>query len=145
VFYSGWRKSSFSDCDNGCVEVTASDTRVHIRDTKQHGAGPVITFTEVQWRVFLTEVIDGALPRTNRAVTVTHDRGDWLVRATTGDELRFTPTEWRAFRSGAASGEFDLPSTSSSNAVETRDRELQAARSQGHSRRWAPSSTSSRS
>ena len=40
-----WRKSSYST--NGgqdCVEV-AGDGAVLIRDTRQHGAGPVLRFT----------------------------------------------------------------------------------------------------
>lgn len=56
-----WRKSSFSDASGNCVEVAAAEPVVGVRDTKQHGAGPVLEFTCAAWREFLTEVKGGRL------------------------------------------------------------------------------------
>ena len=45
-----WRKSTFSG--NGgpdCVEVADCDGRVLVRDTKQHGDGPVLQLSVAAW------------------------------------------------------------------------------------------------
>lgn len=47
-----WRKSSVSD-SGGCVEVAYADGLIGVRDTKQAGAGPMLTFTEMEWSAFL--------------------------------------------------------------------------------------------
>ncbi|MGK5520781.1 DUF397 domain-containing protein [Micromonospora sp. URMC 107] len=47
-----WRKSSTSD-SGGCVEVAYADGLIGVRDTKQAGAGPMLTFTEREWSAFL--------------------------------------------------------------------------------------------
>jgi Domain of unknown function (DUF397) len=49
-----WRKSSYSG--NGgasCIEVGQSGPSVAVRDTKQHGQGPVLTFGPQAWKTFL--------------------------------------------------------------------------------------------
>jgi hypothetical protein len=62
---SGWRKSSYSS--NGgadCVEVGATPQRpasaVLIRDTTQHGTGPVLGVSAETWRAFTAAVRAGA-------------------------------------------------------------------------------------
>jgi len=55
----GWRKSSHSDRTGNCVEVTAADRAVGIRDSKQHGRGPVLEFTRSEWETFVRAVKDG--------------------------------------------------------------------------------------
>lgn len=55
----GWRKSSHSNNSGNCVEVTAADRAVGIRDSKQHGCGPVLEFTRSQWEAFARAVKDG--------------------------------------------------------------------------------------
>ena len=50
-----WRKSSASAQGN-CVEVAVDGDRVLLRDTKDQGAGAVLTFTEAEWQAFLTGV-----------------------------------------------------------------------------------------
>jgi hypothetical protein len=51
-----WRKSSFSG--NGgpdCVEVGGHGGSVLVRDTKQHGHGPVLQLGVAAWRRFVAE------------------------------------------------------------------------------------------
>jgi hypothetical protein len=48
-----WRKSQASD-SGGCVEVAYADGWIGVRDTKQSGAGPILTFTEKEWTAFLS-------------------------------------------------------------------------------------------
>jgi hypothetical protein len=52
-----WRKSSFSGNNGGsCVEAGSAPGAVMVRDTKQHGRGPVLTFTLDAWKAFATAV-----------------------------------------------------------------------------------------
>lgn len=52
-----WFKSSSSDKDNGnCVEVAFVGGHVGVRDSKQHGAGPVLVLTAAQWTAFLDAI-----------------------------------------------------------------------------------------
>lgn len=46
-----WRKSTFSDNGGNCVEVGQADS-VLVRDTKDNGHGPVLTFSADAWRRF---------------------------------------------------------------------------------------------
>lgn len=55
-----WRKSSFSG--NGgasCVEVAGRDGMILVRDTKDHGKGPVHRYTPDEWRAFIAGVRNG--------------------------------------------------------------------------------------
>lgn len=46
-----WRKSSYSDGNGGsCVEAASANGVVLVRDTKQHGCGPVVRVTPDDWR-----------------------------------------------------------------------------------------------
>jgi hypothetical protein len=67
-----------------------------VRDTKDRGTGPVITFTTAEWTAFLQDV--------------RHSTGHGAVtlHSASGTTLRFTPGEWGAFRAGVRDGEFDL-------------------------------------
>jgi hypothetical protein len=47
-----WRKPSGSG-DTGCVEVAFANGWIGVRDTKDGGTGPLLTFTEREWRTFL--------------------------------------------------------------------------------------------
>ena len=56
-----WRKSTRSGpwTDN-CVEVAgAEDGDVLVRDTKDHGTGPILSFTHSAWAAFIADVKDG--------------------------------------------------------------------------------------
>jgi hypothetical protein len=50
-----WRKSSYSSSNGGsCVETATLGAAVAVRDTKDHGAGPVLRFTPRAWATFTT-------------------------------------------------------------------------------------------
>ena len=57
-----WRKSTRSGT-NGCVEVALDTAEVAVRDSKQHGNGPVLLFTAHEWDAFLAGVRDGEFDR----------------------------------------------------------------------------------
>ncbi|MGI9000358.1 MAG: DUF397 domain-containing protein [Pseudonocardia sp.] len=104
----GWRTSRYSGNGLDCVEVAPAERGVLLRDSKDHGAGPVIAFTPDQWTAFLREVTTAA-SGANRAVTV-HTVGTetHLLAVASEVTLRFTASEWAAFQSGVHDGEFDL-------------------------------------
>lgn len=56
VEVAGWRKSTYSGTSQNCVEVSASEPIVGVRDTKQHGEGPVLEFPGAVWRAFLADL-----------------------------------------------------------------------------------------
>ncbi|MGH3989624.1 MAG: DUF397 domain-containing protein [Pseudonocardiaceae bacterium] len=104
---AGWRKSSYSDMANGCVEVDFTSAGAQIRHSKIAGS-PVIAFTTAQWSAWLAEITTDRLTNTNGAVTVTVGPNAWTVRSPdTGRALVFDENEWTAFRLGATAGEFD--------------------------------------
>jgi hypothetical protein len=62
--YTGWRTSSYSSGNGNCVEVALGaghGGRVGVRDSKQHGRGPVLELTAVQWAAFLRAAKAGRL------------------------------------------------------------------------------------
>ena len=57
-----WRKSSFSGANGGdCVEAAGHGGMIWVRDTKDHGHGPVQRYSPAGWRAFLAAVRDGQL------------------------------------------------------------------------------------
>jgi len=51
-----WRKSTYSDNGGDCVQAANRNGRVLVRDTKQHGYGPVLAFSADAWRAFTKRV-----------------------------------------------------------------------------------------
>jgi hypothetical protein len=59
-----WFKSSRSNGQNACVEVAFLDGGdVAVRDTKDQGSGPIMTFTPAEWDAFIGGVQDGEFNR----------------------------------------------------------------------------------
>jgi hypothetical protein len=49
-----WVKAAASNNASQCVEIcVAEDGSVQVADTKQHGEGPVLTYTKAEWDAFL--------------------------------------------------------------------------------------------
>ncbi|MGH3918881.1 MAG: DUF397 domain-containing protein [Pseudonocardiaceae bacterium] len=59
---AGWRKSSYSQGANNCVEVTTEVPGwVGVRDTKLGTDSPLLAVTNSQWRATLTAAQAGEL------------------------------------------------------------------------------------
>ena len=56
-----WRTSSYSNGNGGnCVEVAdLPDGGRLVRDTKDHGNGPILRYTAAEWRAFVAGVKNG--------------------------------------------------------------------------------------
>ena len=55
----GRRKSSYSDDKEHCVEIAPAERAVLVRDTKDHGTGPILAFPGTPWTAFLAAVRAG--------------------------------------------------------------------------------------
>ncbi len=64
---AAWFTSSYSDGNGAsCVEVAFIPGWIGVRDTKQHGTGPVLACTDAVWSAFLTGACDGEFTRPQR-------------------------------------------------------------------------------
>ena len=57
--FGDWAKSTRSNPSGNCVEVSKSIGEVKVRDTKDNGAGPILTFTRDEWIAFIGGAKDG--------------------------------------------------------------------------------------
>ncbi|GIJ25455.1 DUF397 domain-containing protein [Micromonospora qiuiae] len=55
-----WHKSTRSGTNQGaCVEVADNlEAAVYVRDTKDHGTGPVLAFSRDSWRAFVVGIAE---------------------------------------------------------------------------------------
>ena len=51
-----WRKSTYSNAQGSCIEAGALPGRVLVRDTTQHGNGPVLAISPQIWRQFTASI-----------------------------------------------------------------------------------------
>jgi hypothetical protein len=56
-----WKKGAASVNNGACVEVAgleqeAGSMLIGVRDTKQHGKGPMLTYTPAEWEAFIAGV-----------------------------------------------------------------------------------------
>lgn len=57
-----WRKSSYSEGQNNCVEVTyTSPVQVRVRDSKLGSGSPILTVTAGGWRALINAIRTGEL------------------------------------------------------------------------------------
>jgi hypothetical protein len=54
-----WHRAVASKANGNCVEVMETETGFLVRDTKDGGDGPVLSFTHVEWDAFLAGVNRG--------------------------------------------------------------------------------------
>jgi hypothetical protein len=50
---TSWFKSSFSNANGDCVEMRRTGSSIELRDSKQQGAGPTLTFTVAEFQAWL--------------------------------------------------------------------------------------------
>ncbi len=55
----GWRKATKSGAAGHCVEYTTDGTMHYVRDDKDGGTGPVLTFNGSEWDAFIGGVKNG--------------------------------------------------------------------------------------
>ena len=58
-----WRKAEASKPNGNCVEVVETDEDFLVRDGKDGGFGPVLSFTHAEWAAFLAGVKAGEFDR----------------------------------------------------------------------------------
>lgn len=54
-----WHKAVASNGGTNCVEVMETEDGFLVRDTKDSGSGPVLSFTHAEWAAFLAGVNNG--------------------------------------------------------------------------------------
>jgi Domain of unknown function (DUF397) len=54
-----WHKATASNGGTNCVEVMETEEGFLVRDTKDGGSGPVLSFTHAEWAAFLAGVNHG--------------------------------------------------------------------------------------
>jgi Domain of unknown function (DUF397) len=101
-----YTKSSFSTSGD-CVGWHHAPGRTSVVDTKLPN-GPVLQVTAGEWLEFTTSVASGT--HSSGRVRWSREDGAVVVSAKNSSVcLRFTDSEWRAFRSAVLAGETGLP------------------------------------
>ena len=54
-----WIKASASDANGSCVEMRRHGDAIEVRDTKQDGHGPVLSFTPAEFAAWLDGAVTG--------------------------------------------------------------------------------------
>lgn len=54
-----WHKAAASNGGTNCVEVMETADGFLVRDTKDGGTGPILSFTHGEWEAFLSGVNNG--------------------------------------------------------------------------------------
>lgn len=49
-----WRKSTRSNVNGSCVEARSASSLVQVRDTKDKGTGPILSFAPAGWGNFVS-------------------------------------------------------------------------------------------
>lgn len=63
-YAAGWHKSSCSQGQTGCVEVSRQVPGwIGVRDSKLGGRSPILAFTPHEWTAFLAGARDGEFDR----------------------------------------------------------------------------------
>ncbi|MGI8306211.1 DUF397 domain-containing protein [Saccharopolyspora hattusasensis] len=57
---TSWRKSTCSQGENACVEVASTPDVAGVRDSKQHGSGPILAFDRGLWNRFIGKLKSGS-------------------------------------------------------------------------------------
>lgn len=97
-----WFKATASTDVSSCVEVKITDDAVLVRDTKDNGTGPILTFTRKEWTGFLARIRSGACDEAQFTA------GGVTLSGTAGIVHHYTHMEWLAFLDGVLKGEFDI-------------------------------------
>jgi hypothetical protein len=53
---ANWRKATYSTAEGSCIEAGSMPGLVVIRDTTQHGRGPVLRVTPADWNQFMASI-----------------------------------------------------------------------------------------
>lgn len=49
-----WIKAEASNADGSCVEMRRKNGKIEVRDTKDNGTGPILTYTDKEFAAWLT-------------------------------------------------------------------------------------------
>lgn len=94
------------------VEVAPANDVVLIKDGKNHGAGPALRVSWVEWQDFLSGSSVEGLTVSHHDRVTGHDgvwvHTRWHLRDRGGEMLHFTDDEWAAFWAGVGDDEIAI-------------------------------------
>ncbi|PIS32908.1 MAG: DUF397 domain-containing protein [Parcubacteria group bacterium CG08_land_8_20_14_0_20_48_21] len=66
-----------------CVEVAiGDDSHVYVRDSKDHGKGPVLAFLDAEWQAFIIGMKSGEFDLPSGRTATAHTILDWPMEDT---------------------------------------------------------------